>query len=96
MAISITTLEDINNANVKIVNAQEKYATALEKIKKLVIQSEQSWNSLSAKESRERVLAVLNNEFVHRKEEMIAQSKFLQDTANILVESQEEIQQTMA
>ena len=96
MALNITTLDDINNANTKIVNAQEKYATALEKVKNLIIQSEQSWNSITAKESRERVLKAIDNEFAHRKDEMTAQSKFLQDTAEILVESQEEIQQTLA
>ena len=96
MALNITTIDDINNANAKIVSAQETYNTALEKLKNLVILSEQSWNSVKAKDSREAVLKVLDNEFIHRRDEMFAQTKFLQDTAKILVESQEEIKDTMA
>ena len=96
MALNITTIDDINNANAKIVSAQEKYVMALEKIKNLVIQSELSWNSVKAKDSREAVLKMLDNEFIHRRDEMFAQTNFLQDTAKILVESQEEIQDTMS
>ena len=96
MALNITTIEDINDANAKIISAQEKYITALTKIKSLVIESETSFNSITAKENREKVLNAIDNELTHRKDEMTAQSKFLTDTAKIIMESQQEITNMMS
>lgn len=96
MALSVTTIGDINSAKSKMLAASDKYTMALEKVKNIVIQSESSWNSLQAKNSREQVLNAINNELVDRKGEMMAQIKFLDDTAKILTESQEEIQNTLA
>ncbi|MBR4672047.1 MAG: hypothetical protein IKO78_02455 [Bacilli bacterium] len=96
MALSVTTIGDINSAKGKMLAASDKYTMALEKVKNIVIQSESSWNSLQAKNSREQVLNAINNELVDRKGEMMAQIKFLDDTAKILTESQEEIQNTLA
>ena len=96
MALSVTTIGDINGAKSKMLAASDKYSMALEKIKNIVIQSESSWNSLQAKNSREQVLNSIDNELMDRKGEMIAQIKFLDDTAKILTESQEEIQNTLA
>ncbi len=95
MALSVTTVGDINTAKGRIVSAQEKYVMALEKIKTLVTQSEQSWNSVQAKDSREQILKAIDNELTERKEEMQAQINFLTDTARILVESEEEIKNAM-
>lgn len=96
MALNVTALEDVKSADQKIMLAQEKYDTALKKIKDLIAQSEASWNSPAAKDEREKVNKAINNELTHRKEEMLAQSKFLKDTTNILQESQEEIKNTLA
>ena len=96
MALNITTLDDINSANTKIISAHEKYQTALDKIRTIIRQSESSWDSMTAKESRERVLSALDNEMTHRGEEMLAQSNFLKDTSKILIESQEEIKDTLS
>ena len=73
MALNITTLDDINNANTKILSAQEKYITALAKIKSLVVESETYLNSISAKENREAALRIIDNELTDRKNEMTSQ-----------------------
>ena len=96
MALNITTVEDINNANSKIISAQEKYITALAKIKSLVMESESYLNSISAKDSREVILKAIDNELTNRKNEMTAQSKFLTDTSKIILESQQEIKNMMS
>ena len=96
MALNITTVEDINNANSKIISAQEKYVTALAKVKSLVMESEAYFNSISAKDSREVILKAIDNEFTNRKNEMTAQSKFLADTSKIILESQQEIKNMMS
>ena len=96
MALNVTTLENVKIADQKIINATEKYNTALEKVKRIVMQSESSWNIAAAKQEREFVIRTINNELTHRKNEMLAQSKFLKDTSQILLESQEEIKDALA
>ena len=96
MALSITTVGDINSAKSKIIAAADKYSMALEKVKKIVIQSEISWNSLQASDNRERIIKSIDNELTDRQEEMLAQAKFLEDTSKVLRESQEEVQNTLS